>query len=73
MVQRVNIDCPLRNVLAGGVDISEDLAGGTLVDRPHWLADAIFEISSSVGFPALLVDVAARIRWRNVKALIDCG
>ena len=26
-----------------------------------------------MGFPALLVEVAAHIRWRNVKARIDCG
>ena len=67
--------CPsLRDVLADTVDIPERLAGGTLGDRPLWRpADVVAGISSAVGFPAPLVEVAARIRGRNMKALIDCG
>ena len=74
MVQGV-VNCPsLWDVSANTADIPEGLVGGTLGDRPLWRpADAIVGISSAVGFPALLVEVATRIRGRNVKALIDCG
>ena len=68
------INCPsLRNVLADTVDIPEGPAGGTLGNRPWRLVDAVSGISSAVGLSAPLVKVAARIRGRNVKALIDCG
>ena len=69
------VNCPsLRDASANIVDIPEGPTGGTLEDRPLWRpADAIAGISSTVGFPALLVEVAARIHGRNVKALIDCG
>ena len=64
----------LRDVSADIVDIPEGLAGGTLEGRPLWRpADAVARISSAVGFPAPLVEVAAHIHGRNVKALIDCG
>ena len=69
------VNCPsLRDVSTDTVDIPEGPAGGTLGDRPLWRpADAVAGISSAVGFPVPLVEVAARIRGRNVKALIDCG
>ena len=69
------VHCPsLRDVSADIVDIPEGPAGGTLEDKPLWRpADAVAGISSAVGFLAPLVEVAARIRGRNVKALIDCG
>ena len=69
------VNCPsLRDVSADTADIPKDPAGGTLGERPLWWpADAIAGISSAMGFPAPLVEVAARIRGRNVKALIDCG
>ena len=63
----------LRHVLADTVDIPEGPAGGTLGDSPWRLADAVSGISSAVGFPTPLFEVAARIRGRNVKALIDYG
>ena len=63
----------LWDVSADTVDIPEGLAGGTLGDRPWRPADAISGISSAVGFPAPLVEVAAHIRGRDVKPLIDCG
>ena len=74
MVQGV-VNCPsLRDVSVDTADIPEGPAGGTLGDRPLWRpADAEVRISSAVGFPILLVEVAARIYGRNVKALIDCG
>ena len=68
------VNCPsLRDVSADIVDIPEGPAGSTLGDRPWRPADAIVGISSAMGFPAPLVEVATRIRGRNVKALIDCG
>ena len=69
------VNCPsLRDVSADIVDIPEGPAGGTLGDRHLWRpADAVAGISSTIGFPAPLVEVAACIRGRNVKALIDCG
>ena len=74
VVQGVVNSPSLRDVLADIVDIPEGPARGTLGDRPLWRpADAVAGISSAVGFPAPLVEVAARIRGRNVKALIDCG
>ena len=42
-------------------------------DKPWRPVDPVSGISSTVGFPAPLVEVAARIRGRNMKALIDCG
>ena len=67
-------NCPsLRDVSADIVDIPEGPAGGTLGDRPWRLANAVSGISSAAGFLAPLVKVAARIRGRNVKALIDYG
>ena len=73
MVQRV-VNCPsLRDVSADTIDIPEGPAGGTLGDRPWRPADAIMGISSALGFPAPLVEVATRLRGRNMKALIDCG
>ena len=69
------VNCPsLRDVSADTVDIPNGPAGGTMGDRPLWRpADTVLGISSAVGFPAPLVEVATRIRGRNVKALIDCG
>ena len=68
------VNCPsLRDVSADTVDIPEGPAGGTLGDRPWRPANAVVGISSAVGFPAPLVEVATHIRGRNVKALIDCG
>ena len=68
------VNCPpLRDVSADTVDILESPAGGTLGDRPRRLADAASGISSAIGFPAPLVEVAECIHGRNVKALIDCG
>ena len=49
------------------------MAGGTLGDRPWRPADAVLGINSAVGFLAMLVEVAARIYGRNMKALIDYG
>ena len=73
-VVRGVVNCPsLRDVLADIADIPEGLTGSTLGDRPWRPADVVSGISSAVGFPAPLVEVAARIRGRNVKALIDCG
>ena len=74
VVQGVVNSPSLRDVSADIVDIPEGPAGGTLGNRPlRRPADAVAGISSAVGFPALLVEVVARIRGRNVKALIDCG
>ena len=42
-------------------------------DRPWRTADAVSGISSAVAFSAPLVEVAARICGRNVKALVDYG
>ena len=68
------VNCPsLRDVSADTVDIPEGPAGGTLGDRPWRLADAVLGISSAVGFPAPLIEVAVHIHGRNVKALIDYG
>ena len=69
------VNCPsLRDVSTDTTDIPEGPAGGTLGDRPLWrLADAVAGISSAVGFPTPLVEVAARICGSSVKALIDCG
>ena len=68
------VNCPsLQDVSVDIVDIPEGLAGGTLGDRPWRPADAVSRISSAVEFPAPLVEVAARICGRNVKALVDCG
>ena len=68
------VNCPsLWDVSADTVDISIGPAGGALGDRPWRPADAVSGISSAIGFLALLVEVAARIRGRNVKALIDYG
>ena len=68
------INCPsLHDVSADTVDITEGPAGGTLGDRLWRSADVVSGISSAMGFPAPLVEVAARICGRNVKALIDCG
>ena len=73
MVQGV-VNCPsLQDVSTDTVDIPESPAGGTLGDRPWRPADAVSGISSAMGFPALLVEVAECIHERNVKALIDCG
>ena len=67
------INCPsFWDVSANMVDIPEDPAGSTLGDRPWRLADFVSRISSAVGFPTPLVEVATRIRGRNIKALIDC-
>ena len=49
------------------------MVGGTLGDRPWRLAEVEAGISSAIGFPTPLVEVAAHIQGRNVKALIDCG
>ena len=73
VVQGVDKRLPLRDVSVDVADIPEGPAGGTLGDRPWRPADAVSGISSAVGFPVPLVEVAARIRGRNVKALIDCG
>ena len=74
MVQGVVNSPSLRDVSVDTVDIPEDPAGGTLGDTPLWRpADAVVGISSAVGFPALLVEVSARIHGRNVKALINYG
>ena len=63
----------LWDVSADTLDIPEGPAGSILGDSLWRTADATSGISSAVGFPAPLVEVAARIRGRNVKALIDCG
>ena len=68
------VDCPsLRDVSTDTADIPEGPVGSTLGDTPWRPADALSGISSAVGFPGPLVEVAARIRGRNVKALIDYG
>ena len=69
------VNCPsLRDVSTDTADIPEGLVSGTLGDRPLWRpADAVAGISSALGFPTRLVEVATRIRGRNVNALIDCG
>ena len=61
------------DVSADTVDILEGPAGGTLGDSPRRPTDVVSGISSTIGFPAPLVEVTARIYERNVKALIDCG
>ena len=63
----------LRDVSVDTVDILEGLASGTLGDRPWRPTDVVLGISSAVGFPAPLVEVAAHIHGRNIKALIDYG
>ena len=73
MVQGV-VNCPsLQDASIDIVDIPKGRTGGTLGDRPWRPTDAVLGISSAVGFPALLVEVAECIHGRNVKALIDCG
>ena len=68
------VNCPsLWDVSANIVHISEDPVGGTLGDRPWRPADVVSGISSAVGFLGPMVEVAARICGRNMKALIDCG
>ena len=73
MVQGVINRPSLQDALVDTVDIPEGPASGTLGDSPWRPADAVSGISSVVGFPAPLVEVAAHIYGRNVKALIDCG
>ena len=68
------VNCPSpRDLSAYTIDIPEGPVGGTLGDRPWRPANVVSGISSAGGFPAPLVEVAARIHGRNVKALIDCG
>ena len=69
----MNIGYSLRDVLAREADISQDPAGGTLVDKSEWPVDVVLGISSTMGFPTPLVEVATRICGRNIKALIYCG
>ena len=63
----------LWDVSVDTVDIPEGPAGNTMGDRPWRPADAVLRISLAMGFLAPLVEVAAHICGRNVKALIDCG
>ena len=51
MVQGVNVDYTFWDVSVVEADISEDPAGGTLVDIPEWLADVALAISSVMEFP----------------------
>ena len=69
------VNCPsLQDVSADTANIPEGPAGSALGERPLWWpADAVAGISSAVGYPAPLVEVAACICGRNMKALIDCG
>ena len=63
----------LRDILENIADIPEGLVGGALGDSPWRPTDVVLGISSGVGFPALLVEVAAYIHGRNVKVLINSG
>ena len=73
VLQGVTTRPSLWGASADKVDISEGPAGGTLGNSPWRSANVVSGISSAIGFPTSLVEVAARICGRNVKALIDCG
>ena len=58
---------------ANTANIPEGLASSKIGNSPWRPAEAASGISSAIGFPTPLVEVAAHIWGRNVKALIDCG
>ena len=63
----------LWDVSVDETNILERAAGSTLMNKQWRPADVVLGISSSIGFPTPLVEVATRICGRNVKDLIDCG
>lgn len=62
------MDYSFWDVLVVEADVSEDPAGGTLVDRPEWLADVALGISSAMEFPIPLVKVAMCICGRTSRS-----